>query len=55
MLCNAAPPASLLFFAFQIYKLTHDLKQPVGYITGVYGPGFVLQYQYQIELKSFFY
>ena len=55
MLCNAAPPANIMFFAVQIYKLAHTLKPPVSYVTGVYGPGIVLHYQYQIKLKPFFY
>ena len=54
MLCNAAPPANILFFAIQIYKLAHTSKQPIGYITGVYGPGLVLHYQYLIKSKTFF-
>ena len=55
MLCNAAPPANILFFAIQIYKLAHTLKQSVGYITGVYGLGLVLYYQCRTKLKPFFY
>ena len=54
MLCNTAPPANILFFAIQIYKLAHTLKRPVGNVTGVYGPGLVLQYHYQIKSKPFF-
>ena len=43
MLCNATHLANLLFFANQIFKLAR-IKQPVGYITGVYGPGLVMLY-----------
>ena len=55
MMCNAASPANVLFFAIQICRLAHILKQPVDYVTGVYGPVLVLHYQYQIKLKPLFY
>ena len=54
MLCNAASPANILFFAIQIYKLANTSEQPVGCVNGVYGTRLVLQYQYQIKLKPFF-
>ena len=50
---QCSTPSKYFIFAIQIYKLAHTLKQPVGYVTTVYGPGLVLQCQYQIKLKSF--